>query len=273
MTTPARSYLLAFRQSPLFFGAGLLLAWACFYVVLRGGDETESVRRDATLSSNSRPQSSDATASAAPADVLEQEWKTCNVAVLRMSVLEKLLQEKGLRLVYAPAQRFLNLSPADYSGKYVAEVLVGLLRPHGLGFFRQGNSIYVTEMTLKQERKPARADGEMPLQSSLVRTTIRAKVSEPIDMWVDSDPLMRLRIVAQPFYGESQSNLVGLIIEGYRNQEQWFYQDLKTQMGEESLIDVKADGHMWCLVTPTALSGSEITLKMEFYYETMLASV
>ena len=265
-----------FRQSYFFTGVGLILAWGCLFAVLATGNDSGAdysfrnsmVRRNVV----SHRVAAGPKAVSDAVDILEQECPNFSLSELRMRSLESLVAEAGLRLVYSKAQEGLKWKNVQYTNKYLSDILVDLFRPSGYGFFRQGSCIYVTEMTLKQERKEPKSNGESPLQSSLVRTTIHARVGEPIDIWVDNNPLMRLRILVQPAYGETQSNWMGIIAEGYRNQERWFYQKMKTEVGKELMVDVKAGGQMWCQIVPVSLSGKEITLKIEFYYET-IASV
>ena len=89
-------------------------------------------------------------------------------------------------------------------------------------------------------------------------------------MWVDSTPLLRLRIIAQPLYGESKPDQVGAIVEGNRNQQLWFHNDFETRFGQPSQIEVRGTDLMWCRLKPTGRQGSDITLEMEFYYEASL---
>lgn len=277
LTARLQKYFLAFRHSRVFLGLALGLAWLCFYCVLLSTDESGGslmtkviARHNYTLAIDRSPNGKD------NADALERECKL-NAGELRMSSLQPILRDLGLRLVYPTSQRSLKLDAGKSTGRCMSEILLDLLQPHGFGFFRQGSYLYVTEATTKQERKQPEKAGSSPFQSTLVRTIIRAKVGEPIDLWVDRNPLMRLRIEAQPLYGESQAaatpNLIGFTIEGQRDQEPWFYQKMRSALGEESQIDVKAGGHMWCLLTPVSLEGNEITVKLEFYYETILPTV
>lgn len=271
-------HLTAFRHSRAFLGLSLALAWFCFYCVLVSTDGSGDSLMNKVISRHNFnfAFARSSTNSNPDVDPLEKDC-TLNMPELRMSSLQLLLQPFNLRLIYPASQRALKLEATKNTGKCMAEILIDLLQPHGYGFFRQGNSISVNESTLKQERVQPQKGDSSPFQSSLVRMTFRAKVGEPLDLWVARDPLMRLRIEIQPLYGEAQNketaNLIGFNIQGYRDQEVWFFQKMKSRLGEEAQIDVKAGGHMWCLLTPVSLQGNEITLKMEFYYETILPTV
>jgi hypothetical protein len=271
-------HLLAFRHSRAFLGLALGLAWLCFYCVLLSSGVSGGSLMNKVIPRSRYPSALDHPSNGTQdtVDPFEQEVRL-SLTELRMSSLQPILQGVfGLRLTYPASQRSLKLDTTKSTGKCMAEILLDLLRPIGFGFFRQGKYVYVTESILKQERKEGEKGEASPFQASLVRMTLHAKVGEPLDIWVDRDPLMRLEIEAQPFYGESQSgstpDLIGFTVKGHRNQEPWFFQKMQTRLGEQAQIDVKAGGHMWCLLTPVTLEGNEITLKLEFYYETILPS-
>jgi len=277
MKWSGRYYLHMFRNSSFFLGLGILLAWASFQAALEtgvSGASNFSVRGLATIGSS--PKSAVPIPKGAPLetiDLFEKEAYAWNFNELRMPSLKTILrEEKGLDLEFDEDYAKIKLKGADYSGKCLSDILIDLFQPHGLGFYRQGKTVHVTEMKLKRETLKLEKDGDAPLQSNQVRATVTGRVGDPIDIWVDSSPLMRLRIMVQPFYGETHSEILGITIEGYRDQIQWFYHNLKTHLGQDSIIDVKAGGHMWCLITPMELNKEEITLKLEFHYETILDS-
>jgi hypothetical protein len=266
-------YLILFRRSRVMLGVGLVLAWGAFFGALYAGGGGTLFLQPA--SRRSQGPVSPLPPASNPVQILEQEWRFFNIPDLPMSSLKKVLNRYGLHLICTPSQASLKMKAGEYTGKYLAEILLDLFRPYDLGFYHQGPSLYVTEMTVKKDRKDPVEKGGEARQSNIVRTTVRAKVGEPIDLWVDNDPLIRLRVQVQPLYGEAdKTDLINFSVDAYRNQMLWFSHNLKARLGEEAQISAKAGGQiMWCLITPTVLSGQDISYKMEFNYETLLSSI
>ncbi|HUT23924.1 MAG TPA: hypothetical protein VM492_06255 [Sumerlaeia bacterium] len=274
----------SFRRSGSFLTLGLVLAWGCFYFALRSSSEPRSL-------SLSRNQNDDASVLAqvppddeedeAATDPLEYEREHFACADLDMAALGVILEGEDFVLHSPPALASSRFGARDYGGAALAEILLDLLRPLGHGFFRQGNEIHVVEMRVQRERREPGAGGEStdlvrPYQSNKLKTTVRVRTGEAVDLWIDGSPLLRLRIVAQPLYGESATDRVMISVQGRRNQCAWFHHAVETRMDQAVRIDVKGAELMWCIITPSALEDpgsqtpSAITLEVEFYHESTI---
>ena len=275
---PMQRTIQSLRRSGSFLTLGLVLAWGSFYFALRSSNGPHSLsfspdqNADPSVVAQISPEEEgDESAS----DPLEYEREHFACADLDMGALRVILGGEDFELHSPPALASTQFGARDYGGAALAEILLDLLRPLDYGFFRQGKEIHIVEMRAQRERRERGAGGES-YQSNKLKTTVRVRTGEAVDLWIDSSPLLRLRIVAQPLYGESATDRVMITVQGRRNQRAWFHHAVETRMDQAVRIDVKGAELMWCLITPSALEGpdsrtpSAITLEVEFYHESTI---
>jgi hypothetical protein len=219
----------------------------------------------------------DAPVKAPDTDVLEQETKAFNVREIRLSAMAKILAEApySLHLQYPDALKPATFPGAEYSGRSLAEILIEMLRPRQYGFYRQGQSLQVVEMQFKQESKPGEGN-KGTQQASTMHTILNVKSGEPLDLWIDGSPLLRLRLLAQPLYSENEVGPIGIAIDGHLGREPWFSHRVEAWAGQKARIESRGAEIMWCVVTPLAVQAAgdhkvaEIKLEVEFYHESTL---
>ncbi len=263
------------RRSKLILVLGIAVVYICFYVALSTNDgETQR-----TPGEGKKPELSDldpdpetaAAGSSRPdeseADLLEKEYQTFNVPVLSISSLGKILMEDlGLHLEIPDSARSLQLEALESGGRPLGEILVGLLSPHDLVFHRQGKLLRIVEGKYKRQTRPG-ADEKEAFRSCSVETAIRVKWAEPVDLWIDSVPPLKLRIAIQPLYEESEVRRVLLTVAGRREQHLWFRQVLDAPLGELSRIETKGSEWIWLTLKPMEIDETDITLEVKFNHE------
>ena len=143
------------RRSEFFLAFGLLVAWWCFYEVMRECDLTHPALLSQTIPAQRimpAPDERVKSSTDEPADIMERP-ATINVPQMSLFSLAKILSASGLKLDYQAKDKDMKLDCPKQGDKVLAEILVDLLRPHGLGFFRQGDTIHLVKMTLTTEKK------------------------------------------------------------------------------------------------------------------------
>lgn len=271
-----RAFHLHGRQLRVMPVVWIFAIWVCLYAGLRltrepdanGFSAGEDKGRASEVEGFSLSEN-DASNGEATEDPLEAPCNIFNFPELTMSSLGVLVSNWGFRLEYPASARSLALEGNRMNGRSRAAILLDLLRPHGHGFCRQGGAIRVLPIDLKQTRKDRPVLG--PLKSSRLRTELKLKAGEAADLWVESEPLIRLRIIAQPLYGETDTETeVVVTLEARRDFQPWFRQVLEMLPGQTASFEAKGRQNVWCLVTPKALESQIVTLEVDFYYEANL---
>jgi hypothetical protein len=266
MKKDVNALLILARESRTGKTLAICIAWLCLYAVLRTGFRSEGASIEPIAPSKSAVASSEAAENAANVvDPLESENRVFNFPELRLGYMAAFLKKSGLELKCKPSERNLSAEGIDYNGRALSGILVDLLRPHGRGIVRDGSVVQVIPMELRQEHRRTE-DGE-PILTNHLRTQLSAEAGKDIDLWISSEPLLRLRIAAQPYFGEGDTDKIGFTIEARRNQKTWFEHEMETRIGESSRIEVRGTELMWCLIKPIRLEGTRIDYDVEFYNE------
>ena len=266
-------------RSPAFRAWSLLALWAVAYLWLSALPRTEEDKAEGMPGEGNAGQTEETTGNPAAApdaeDELEQECSVFNFPDLKIKGLAKLMGEMwGLQLEYPDSALSLTLKGLGLGGQTRAAILLELLRPHGYGFFRQGNVVHVVKAEFKgtaEDKQPA--PGRKAVKLSRFQVSFQAKAGEPLDLWVETNPLIRLRITAQPFDGETSAGReVGILVDARRDLQPWFQHKMETLVGQEASIEMKSRQVAWCTMTPQSIADQTISMKVEFYYEASLPS-
>ena len=266
-------------RPPAFRAWSLLALWVVAYVWLSALPRTEEDKAEGTPDERNAEQTEETAGNPAAApdaeDELEQECKVFNFPDLKIKGLAKLIGEMwGLQLEYPDSAVSLTLKGMGLGGKTRAAILLDLLRPHSYGFFRQGNVVHVVKAEFKgtaEDKQPTA--GRNAVKLSRFQVSFQAKVGEPLDLWVETNPLVRLRITAQPLYGEARTGReVGILVDARRDLEPWFQHKTEALVGQEASIEMKSRQVAWCTMTPQSIADQTISMKVEFYYEASVPS-
>ncbi|MBN1868853.1 hypothetical protein JW916_16360 [Candidatus Sumerlaeota bacterium] len=266
--------VLALVRSRVFLALCLGAAWLCFYGVLTSSDNQVNAEIRVAESNPESPEIAEGTADAQEdeTDAMERVHDVFNFPVLRLSSLEKILREEGIGLAYPPSLDDVTFDALEYGGSPLAEILTELLEPRDFGFFRQGNRVCVVEMDIERQTT-LDATTHVKYQSSKIRTTLRGNVGEPLDVWVEASPLVRLRITAQPLYGESeQEDWVGIEVEARREGRLWFYENARARLGGEAQFHASSNESVWLMLRPIDLKDSQISFEVQFQHDTTMPS-
>ncbi|NQU44974.1 hypothetical protein HQ520_16940 [bacterium] len=265
------SYLKSQRHSPAFVAACFLAGWLLFYLLLRAMQPALDNPTGGAWRSAENFLAIAAAADQPDIPLLEREYKIFNCPSISVQALGKLLEEDwGLELDSPGVAPSLKLEGPRYGGRYVAAILIDLLRPHGYGFFRQRDTIHLVEAQIREDRRERPGIGA--IKTCRYQTRLRAAAGEPIDLWIESEPLIRLRITAQPLFGETTEKTpeVGILLEGRHNQRNWFHHSVETRLEQPVTMETKGRHPVWCLIKPTMVTEQEVILEVEFSYEASL---
>jgi hypothetical protein len=204
----------------------------------------------------------------ADTDVLERPVPVFFFPDMPMPRLKRVLKDNlGLELEHSAEIANMVLPAGNLSGKSLAEILMTMLEPMSQGFYRQGGVIHVIPMDLKNAEKSG--SGDVARKSGKMRAKFRAKAGAPLELWIDRELLLFLRITAQPLFGEGVAEgEVGLSVEAVRNQRTWFFQDIEAQLGQTVNLEMTGRHYVSCQITPVGMEDkSWIVLEVELRYE------
>jgi hypothetical protein len=261
-------------RTPAFRAWSLLGLWILAYSLLSAlGTRTDEGKSGGTTTASAATDAKQATANdtdgadaSDPGDELDRASKTFNFPIVNINYMRTWLRDDlGLELDCPESAKGLTMKGLGLGGKAFAAILLELLRQHEYSFFRQGKAIHVVKAVFKETTEGVKGQGGV--KSYLMRTSFQAQSGEPLDFWVQTDSLVRLRLTALPLYGEMNTGReVGLSLEARRDQQPWFQQELETSLEQQASVEMKGRQKAWCLITPKAISGQTITLEVEFYH-------
>lgn len=196
-------------------------------------------------------------------EALQRPVESFHCPSIRLSDLAVFITDMwGFELVIPEAHQETLLSAERFSRQPLCYILTEILRPHGLGFLRQEEKLHVIPME----------EVAMDTGRRKVVFPVAALAGRRIDVWVQSRPIIQLAVTMQALHNENTEGLppVGIQLEGYRNGQRWFLQNIQTEIHRPGTLQLSSSVSSHCTVEPLQIVEEEdstlIQARMEFSY-------
>ncbi len=208
-------------------------------------------------------------------DILDREFEMFHIPELKVESLITILEDEGLELVCPEETKSLILKGLHFGGKPLGAILQEVFRSHGYGILRQAQQVILIPVQQEIKYQPIANDTDQIQRTNQISAKFKVQSGVPFDLWTDSEPAVRLRIVGQPLYGDEVDHSAPpfkLVIEAQRNMHPWFTQHLEVNMNQPAIIEMQGTEMLRCTLTPRSVEGSEFILEVTFYHEFITSS-